>query len=74
MDEDTRELTVRLATRAGMIMEDASLLAITMPADDDAAMVGALDRLTQETATVSQLISAAAALARIVGRTSRSSV
>ena len=30
MDEDTSELTAQLCTRIGMIMEDASVVALTM--------------------------------------------
>ncbi len=55
----------RLATHAGVIMEDASLLAITMPAGNDAAMVEALDRLTREAEAVSRLVDAAMALAHL---------
>lgn len=70
IDEDTRELIVRLATRAGMIMEDASLLAITMPADNEVAIIRALDQLSREVETVLRLIGAAAALVHSTARTS----
>lgn len=35
MDEDTIELVRRLSTKAGMIMEDASAIAVSTPRDPE---------------------------------------
>ena len=64
MDEDTRDLVRKLCTRAGMIMEDASLVAVTMPGGDDAAMAKAIELLARDAAAIIDLVSAAAALLR----------
>ncbi len=63
MDEETRDLVRQLCTRAGMMMEDASLLAVTMPANADDAFGAALGRLTADAASIQRLLAAASDLA-----------
>ncbi|UAK25272.1 hypothetical protein [Sphingomonas nostoxanthinifaciens] len=62
MDKDIRELIVTLCTRAGMIMEDASLLAVTMLGTAPEATSAALTRLQADAATISALLEAATLL------------
>ena len=62
MDQDTRDLIRQLCTRAGMIMEDASMLAVTLPAKDDPAMIKAVQQLANNAADIASLIDASAAL------------
>jgi hypothetical protein len=64
MDPDVRALISELGMRAGMIMEDASTLAITLPGVDDARIQAALTQLQCETAAIANLLSAAATLAK----------
>lgn len=61
MDDDT-DLIIRLCTRAGMIMEDTSLLAVTMLAQDEQARRSALITLSGAAHTMTTLIAAAVAL------------
>ena len=67
MDDDTKDLIRLLCTRAGMIMEDASTVALVLPISDDAALKGALDSLRRSTSSMSTLIDAAFALANDSG-------
>jgi hypothetical protein len=62
MDEDTRELVQRLCTQAGMMMEDASLLAVTITARDEERAGTTLRRLTTDAACIEALLTAAARL------------
>ncbi len=62
MDEDVSELIIAMCTRAGMMMEDASLLAIPMPRYNPEAAKQALGRLATDVETIRQLITAAARL------------
>ena len=62
MDPDTRDLIVRLCTQAGMIMEDASLLGITMPSHNEGGMVEAMARLRRAAEAIATLVTAAAML------------
>ena len=62
MDEAKRDLIIRLCTRAGMMMEDASPIAIILPSDDR-ALAGAIARVVSDVATISRLIETAATLA-----------
>jgi hypothetical protein len=62
MDEDLRELIVTMCARSGMIMEDASLLAVTMSTNNPAATKLALARLGASIETSRQLIIAATML------------
>jgi hypothetical protein len=61
IDTDTRDLVVRLLTRAGMVMEDASAGAI-LSASADAPLDRIIARLQGAAAAINSLISAAAAL------------
>jgi threonine synthase len=56
MDEDTRELIRRLCTRAGMIMEDASAVAVLAPQEER------LDDLRRAAEQISNLLAAARTL------------
>lgn len=56
MDDDTRDLIRQLCTRAGMIMEDASAIAVTKPQEEQ------LPQLRQASNQVTALIAAAEAL------------
>jgi hypothetical protein len=67
MDEDVKELITAMCTRAGMIMEDASLLAVTMPRHNPDAARDALGRLAASLDAWRQLIAAAAALHQPIG-------
>jgi hypothetical protein len=62
MDEDTRELVQRLCNRAGIMMEDASLLAVTMTVRDEERAGTTLRRLTADAACIEALLTAAARL------------
>lgn len=46
MDEDNLELTARLCTRIGIIMEDASVIALTIGAASEGDRTGALAQLS----------------------------
>ena len=61
MDDDA-ELIARLCTRAGMIMEDQSLLAITLVAKDPATRIAGLLELAAATQAIQALIGAAIAI------------
>ena len=62
MDDIRTELIVSLCTQAGMIMEDASLLAVTMPAQASAGIGEALTRLQADVSAMTSLIAAAQTL------------
>ncbi len=62
MDETTRDLIRQLCLRAGIIMEDASMLAVTMPVVDNGTLDPALARLDRDAQAVSRLIAAAMTL------------
>ncbi len=62
MDEDVAELITAMCTRAGMMMEDASLLAVTMPRHNPDAARDALGRLASSLDICRHLIAAATAL------------
>ena len=62
MDEDLIELITAMCTRAGMIMEDASLVAVTLPRNNPEAAKQAIDRLLADVATIRHLIEAASLL------------
>lgn len=63
VDQETRELVVKLLTRAGMIMEDASAVAI-LSAGRDTPIAEAVREVEHASAAVSVLVSAAAVLIR----------
>ena len=64
MDDDRRELIVRLCTAAGMLMKDISTDAIVLSRLDDTALTATVDRLVGASTDISAIVSAAAALAR----------
>lgn len=47
MDDDTEDLVIQLCTRIGMIMEDTSVLAVTMPGMDPVGRRAALWKIEQ---------------------------
>jgi len=61
MDDDTADLIAQLCTRAGMIMEDASPLALTI-ASTDTDLGTVLRQLGRAVEQMERLISAATAL------------
>ena len=63
MDEDTRELTAQLCTRVGMIMEDASVVALTAGSLAPEEQHEALRQLRSAALTIEALICAAIRLA-----------
>jgi hypothetical protein len=63
MDDDVMELIVSLCTRAGMIMEDVSLIAVTMPRTWSADAQSALDQLASATLTMAEMVATARSLA-----------
>ncbi len=67
MNEDVVELIAATCTRVGMIMEDASLLAVTMPRNNPDAARDALGRLASSLEACRQLIAAATALHQPIG-------
>ena len=56
MDEDTLELTASLCTRIGMIMEDASVIALTLAAASEADRMEALAQLDAAAGRISDLV------------------
>ena len=62
MDEDTLELTARLCTRIGMIMEDASVIALTIGAASEADRMEALAQLDAASGRISDLVRAVRAV------------
>ena len=60
--DDANELVMRLSTAAGIILEDACPIAITVPQPGDREMM--LARLEQDCADAKLLIQAARVLAR----------
>jgi hypothetical protein len=62
MDDDTRDLVNQLCTRIGMIMEDASVLALIISSVDQADRVERLTQLAHASARISALVRAAMAL------------
>jgi hypothetical protein len=63
MDDDTLDLIRKLCTRAGMIMEDASVEALTISAEARSIDSG-LIRLAYATEAISALVAAARVLSR----------
>ncbi|MEZ5736766.1 MAG: hypothetical protein R3E09_13400 [Novosphingobium sp.] len=63
MDKDTAELVSRLCTRIGMIMEDASVVALTIGSMEEAERSDAIARLEKDARRIDKLIGAVRALA-----------
>lgn len=64
MDEDIVDLIHTLCTRAGMIMEDVSVDALSMPGTDPSAIAAKLERLADAAQAISAMVDAARALQR----------
>ena len=65
MDDDTLELIVQLCTRAGMAMEDASVIALSVAGPrDDANLERALEELRLAAEVIRTCIDTASTLAR----------
>lgn len=62
MDDDTAELTARLCTRIGMIMEDASIIALTIGALDEEERLETLAQLDAAARCIRDLVRAARAI------------
>lgn len=62
MDDDTRDLVAQLCTRIGMIMEDASVDALTMRRRDREQLIAAIDKLAMTGEHIAALVRAARAL------------
>lgn len=63
MDEDDEELLVRLCTRIGVIMEDASYVALTIRGTHGAERKAAIAQIATATEMLTALIGAVLALA-----------
>ena len=63
MDDDTRELIDRLCTRAGSVMEDISVIALTTRRLQDDQLLEALAQIEAELDRMSSWTSAARSLA-----------
>ena len=63
LDHETRELVVRILTRAGTIMEDASVFAVRSPVARK-QLLNTICQLAQASAAIGTLIAAAEVLAR----------
>jgi hypothetical protein len=68
MDDDTRDLIAQLFTRAGMIMEDASPVALLAGTGDHAALEEAVVAIEQSAEKVAALAGAIRALLSILCR------
>jgi len=64
MDDDTAELIALLYTRIGMIMEDASVIALTLGGPRSGFSEEALAELERAFASMSSLLAAASSLRR----------
>ncbi len=62
MDDDARDLVNQLCTRIGMIMEDASELALTIGSVDQSDRPKQLTKLAESSARISALVRAAMSL------------
>lgn len=61
MDDDTADLIARLCTRVGMIMEDASVIALTISGREPGNRRAAIDELEGAARRINALIAAAKA-------------
>lgn len=59
MDDDTRDLITQLCTRAGMTMEDTSVIALTIGTLPDDELLAALEKLSNASMTIGALVEAA---------------
>ena len=63
MDDDTQDLIVQLCTRIGMIMEDASVIALTYPRCTGDTRQAAIAKIGLAAKQISALVAAAEAMA-----------
>lgn len=64
MDDDTRDLIAQLCARIGMIMEDASAVALSISSMTDNERRAAIAEISDQAAGISALAGAAGALLR----------
>lgn len=64
MDKDTRELIAQLCARIGMIMEDASAMALGIPGMNEEECIAAITEISDTAARISALAAAAVTLVR----------
>ena len=64
MDDETQELITLLCTRIGMIMEDASVVALTIGSRDQDVCLAAIAKLDLAAEQIGRLIKAAQSLLR----------
>ncbi|MEQ1499252.1 MAG: hypothetical protein ABL914_11370 [Novosphingobium sp.] len=64
MDDDTNELISRLTTKAGIMMEDYSVIALSCGGQDAASIAFVLDELERSVAQMNAIIGAAKVLLR----------
>lgn len=62
MDNETQELIILLCTRMGMIMEDASLVALTIGSRDRGARATTITELTIAAEQIDRLVKATESL------------
>ena len=62
MDDNTRELIIRLCTQAGMAMEDTSLAALTIGTLPDEEFGPSIDRIEKSVGQIWAIFGAARAL------------
>lgn len=62
MDRATREIIIRLCTEAGVRMEDASVIALTISRLSDAELGAALDQLVDPADVITARVGAARSL------------
>ncbi|KUO54642.1 MAG: hypothetical protein APF78_05620 [Sphingomonadales bacterium BRH_c3] len=62
MDDDTAELTARLCTRIGMIMEDAGIIALTIGSQSEVDRLVTLAQLDAAARSICDLVCAARAI------------
>lgn len=64
MDDETQELIIQICTKIGMIMEDASLVALTIGSRDQNARLAAMAELDVAAEQIDRLVKAAQSLLR----------
>jgi len=70
MDHDSLDLIAGLCTRAGMIMEDSSVLPLALPPADAQALTLSLAELSEAVEDIGALIAAAKSIVRDASRES----
>jgi len=62
MDQDTADLVAQLCTRVGILMEDTSVVALTLGAVDESELSEMIERLQLAAGKIGHLLAAAQAL------------